>query len=65
MLLSVIVPCYNEEENVECFYDELLKLESFFSQNTGYSLRNRVYLIMYVYRTYTLTKERIPYAVFT
>lgn len=32
MLLSVIVPCYNEEENVECFYDELLKLESFFSQ---------------------------------
>ncbi|MBR2949572.1 MAG: glycosyltransferase family 2 protein [Lachnospiraceae bacterium] len=32
MLLSVIVPCYNEEENVECFYEELLKLESFFSQ---------------------------------
>jgi len=32
MLLSVIVPCYNEEENVECFYEELLKLESFFTQ---------------------------------
>lgn len=28
-LLSVIVPCYNEEENVEPFYRELLKNESF------------------------------------
>ena len=28
-LLSVIVPCYNEEENVKDFYDELMKNESF------------------------------------
>ena len=32
MLLSVIVPCYNEEDNVKCFYDELLKNEAFFVQ---------------------------------
>lgn len=31
-LLSVIVPCYNEEENVELFYTELMKNESFFAQ---------------------------------
>ena len=31
-LLSVIVPCYNEEENVRDFYDELFKNESFFQQ---------------------------------
>lgn len=30
MLLSVIVPCYNEEENVPVFYEELLKNEPFF-----------------------------------
>lgn len=29
-LLSVIVPCYNEEENVSDFYDELFKNTSFF-----------------------------------
>ncbi len=29
-LLSVIVPCYNEEENISDFYDELLKTEGFF-----------------------------------
>ncbi len=29
-LLSVIVPCYNEEENVRYFYEELMKNESFF-----------------------------------
>lgn len=29
-LLSVIVPCYNEEENIRDFYDELMKNESFF-----------------------------------
>ena len=29
-LLSVIVPCYNEEENVSCFYEELMKNNSFF-----------------------------------
>lgn len=29
-LLSVIVPCYNEEENVEPFYTELMKNEAFF-----------------------------------
>lgn len=31
-LLSVIVPCYNEEENVPLFYGELMKNESFFSE---------------------------------
>lgn len=30
MLLSVIVPCYNEEENVPYFYDELMKNDGFF-----------------------------------
>lgn len=30
MLLSVIVPCYNEEENVPYFYDELMKNDEFF-----------------------------------
>jgi glycosyltransferase involved in cell wall biosynthesis len=29
-LLSVIVPCYNEEESVELFYTELMKNDSFF-----------------------------------
>lgn len=28
-LLSVIVPCYNEEENVDCFYEELMKIPPF------------------------------------
>ena len=32
MLLSVIVPCYNEEENVPYFYEELMKLTSFFEE---------------------------------
>mgnify|MGYP005764804613 FL=1 len=31
-LLSVIVPCFNEEENVELFYRELMKNESFFRE---------------------------------
>jgi len=31
-LLSVIVPCYNEEENVPYFYEELMKLEPFFTE---------------------------------
>lgn len=31
-LLSVIVPCYNEEENVRDFYDELCKNLDFFRQ---------------------------------
>lgn len=31
-LLSVIVPCYNEEENVHYFYEELMKNESFFKK---------------------------------
>lgn len=30
-LLSVIVPCYNEEENIEEFYIELMKNEEFFA----------------------------------
>jgi glycosyltransferase involved in cell wall biosynthesis len=29
-LLSVIVPCYNEQENISDFYDELMKNEKFF-----------------------------------
>lgn len=31
-LLSVIVPCYNEEENVKDFYLELMKNDAFFQQ---------------------------------
>ena len=31
-LLSVIVPCYNEEENVKYFYEELMKNQPFFSE---------------------------------
>lgn len=31
-LLSVIVPCYNEEENISDFYDELFRNESFFKE---------------------------------
>lgn len=31
-LLSVIVPCFNEEENVELFYRELMKNEPFFRE---------------------------------
>lgn len=30
-LLSIIVPCYNEEENVALFYTELIKNDSFFA----------------------------------
>ena len=29
-LLSVVVPCYNEEENVHFFYEELMKNQTFF-----------------------------------
>lgn len=32
-LLSVIVPCYNEEESVELFYTELIKNDPFFDEN--------------------------------
>ncbi len=32
-LLSVVVPCYNEEENVPYFYEALLKNQSFFEEN--------------------------------
>lgn len=31
-LLSVIVPCYNEEENIGLFYEELMKNSSFFEE---------------------------------
>lgn len=31
-LLSVIVPCYNEEESVELFYNELTKNDAFFQE---------------------------------
>lgn len=30
MLLSVVVPCFNEEENVSFFYNELMKNQDFF-----------------------------------
>ncbi|MCI8528499.1 MAG: glycosyltransferase family 2 protein [Lachnospiraceae bacterium] len=30
-LLSIIVPCYNEEENVSFFYMELMKVQEFFA----------------------------------
>lgn len=30
--ISVIVPCYNEEENVRFFYDEFMKLNSFLEE---------------------------------
>ncbi len=30
-LISIIVPCYNEEENVPYFYEEVMKQESFFA----------------------------------
>ena len=32
-LLSVIVPCYNEEENIRPFFQELVKNDSFFQEN--------------------------------
>ncbi|MCR5676306.1 MAG: glycosyltransferase family 2 protein [Lachnospiraceae bacterium] len=32
MLLSLIVPCYNEEENITDFYDEVMKQEPYFSE---------------------------------
>lgn len=32
-LLSVVVPCYNEEENVPYFYEALLKNQDFFEEN--------------------------------
>ena len=31
-VLSVIVPCYNEEENVKYFYEELMKNQPFFEE---------------------------------
>lgn len=31
MLLSVVVPCFNEDENVPYFYEELMKNEEFFA----------------------------------
>lgn len=33
-LLSVIVPCYNEEENIRVFYEELMKNEAFFKERS-------------------------------
>ena len=31
-LLSVIVPCYNEEENISFFYEEFMKQEAFLKE---------------------------------
>ena len=30
--IAVLIPCYNEEENVRDFYDEFIKNESFFKE---------------------------------
>ena len=32
-LLSAVVPCYNEEENIADFYQEFMKNEAFFREN--------------------------------
>ncbi len=32
-IISVIVPCYNEEENIVDFYEELMKTEAFFKEH--------------------------------
>lgn len=32
-LISAVVPCYNEEENVRYFYDEFIQNRSFFEEN--------------------------------
>ena len=32
-VLSVVVPCFNEEENIELFYTEVVKYASFFTEN--------------------------------
>lgn len=32
-LLSIIVPCYNEEESIPLFYEEIRKIEEFFVQS--------------------------------
>jgi glycosyltransferase involved in cell wall biosynthesis len=32
-LLSAVVPCYNEEENISYFYDEFIKNKDFFREN--------------------------------
>ena len=32
-LLSAIVPCYNEEENVPYFYGEFIKNQDYFEKN--------------------------------
>ncbi|MCH4190988.1 MAG: glycosyltransferase family 2 protein [Butyrivibrio sp.] len=32
-VLSIVVPCYNEEENISDFYDELMKTEAFFHEH--------------------------------
>ncbi len=34
MILSIIVPCYNEEETVSLFYNEVEKQEEFFQKNS-------------------------------
>jgi len=32
-IITVIVPCYNEQESVPLFYNELIKLNTFFNEN--------------------------------
>lgn len=41
-LITVIVPCYNEEENVSYFYDEFIKIEAFLKE------KNLEWEILYV-----------------
>ena len=31
-LLSLVVPCYNEQENISDFYEEVLKNEEYFKK---------------------------------
>lgn len=33
-ILSIVVPCYNEEESAPIFYQEIKKLDSFFQENS-------------------------------
>ena len=39
-LLTVIVPCYNEEENVKFFYEELMKNNEIYRDI--YNSQNRI-----------------------
>lgn len=42
-LISLIIPCYNEEENIEYIYEEINKIEQIFY--TNYDIRFEIYFI--------------------